>query len=74
MKNAIDILLLNSGGIENEVEIMWIQRADQGFITDKLQFLNRKKALVYAKKTGQFRRNPGPTDYDGPELFSEDLW
>lgn len=45
----------------------------QGFFTDKWHFLSRKQALVHAKFYGQLKsRLPG--QYDGDELFSEDLW
>lgn len=45
---------------------------DQGFLTSEGRFVNRIEALEIAKRAGQFNRKPG--GYDGPELFSEDLW
>lgn len=44
----------------------------QGFLDANGTFLNRKQAFVVAQMTGQLNRNPG--GYQGPELFSEDLW
>ena len=45
---------------------------DQGFMDTNGKFLTRKQAMLLAKLTGQFKR--GPDGYQGPELFSEDLW
>lgn len=44
----------------------------QGFLTDEGTFLPRREAFVLAERNGQLNRRPG--GYDGPELFSEDLW
>jgi hypothetical protein len=44
----------------------------QGFVTDTGLFLNREDAHQYASQQEQMIRKPG--GYDGPELFSEDLW
>lgn len=44
----------------------------QGFITDEGEFLNRRAAMTLAAINGQLKRGPG--GYQGPELFSEDLW
>lgn len=45
----------------------------QGFITSEGEFLGRREALIYARDRGQMKpRKPG--DYNGDELFSEDLW
>lgn len=47
----------------------------QGFLTDKGEFLNRRQALEHAKACGQsLVRNKNSGSYQGPELFSEDLW
>jgi len=46
----------------------------QGFLDANGVFLNRKQAFVVAQMTGQLNRRPGPGHYQGPELFSEDLW
>lgn len=47
---------------------------EEGFYDEEGYFLDRRTALIRAKKTGQFNRRRNPNDYDGPELFSEDLW
>jgi hypothetical protein len=73
-RNAMDILNNNDGSI--------LKGLRDGFLTSDLKFLEREEALVYAKQTGQFKRYDGihgkPFDpsraYDGPQLFSEDLW
>lgn len=45
----------------------------QGFITSSGAFVDRRAALEIAKAAGQMKpRLPG--GYNGPELFSEDLW
>lgn len=44
----------------------------QGFLTDKGHFLTREQAFVHAQFHGQVKR--GPNDYNGDQLFSEDLW
>jgi hypothetical protein len=50
-----------------------IANSEQGFIDDHGRFLNRADALTLARSTGQMKpRQPG--HYDGPELYSEDLW
>lgn len=46
----------------------------QGFLDANGTFLNRKQAFLVAQQTGQLNRRPGPGHYQGPELFSEDLW
>lgn len=46
--------------------------ADQGFIDEGGYFLSRHQAYLVAKNNGQLKRRLG--GYDGPELFSEDLW
>jgi len=51
-----------------------------GFITSKMRFINRKKAFRLAKKNGQFKREElaclaGSNGFTSlEELFSEDLW
>ena len=47
---------------------------EEGFYDDEGYFLDRRTALIRSKETGQFNRRRNPNDYDGPELFSEDLW
>lgn len=44
----------------------------QGFVDDTGRFLTREEAYVIAKESGQLNRRPD--GYDGPKLFSEDLW
>ena len=45
----------------------------QGFIDDKGNFLTRKQAYIVATTEGQIKhRLKG--QYDGNELYSEDLW
>lgn len=44
----------------------------QGFLDDTGAFLTRREAYRAVVDTPQFKRKPG--GYDGPELFSEDLW
>jgi len=46
--------------------------AEQGFATEDGTFLSRREAFDLAAVNGQLKRKPG--GYDGPELFSEDLW
>ena len=50
-----------------------IARSEQGFMTDKDEFLNRKEAFIYAKKLGQVLPRKFH-QYNGPDLYSEDLW
>ncbi len=45
-----------------------------GFITDDGVFLNRCEAMVLARVNGQLNRRPGAQFYQGPDLYSEDLW
>ena len=53
---------------------------NDGFITSKLRFIDRKEAFILAKQNGQFKREElgrlagctNPTLLE--ELFSEDLW
>jgi hypothetical protein len=56
---------------------------EDGFVTSQLRFLNREDALILAKENGQFKRyelqhnldrDGSFNGYDGPQLFSEDLW
>lgn len=48
----------------------------QGFITDKGEFLNRRDAFQHTIDCGQGqpRRRKGAANYQGDELYSEDLW
>lgn len=47
---------------------------NEGFITTSGVFLNRKEAMQLAKENGQLNRRQGSQYYQGPELYSEDLW
>lgn len=49
-----------------------VAECEQGFVDDKGTFLTRRQALRVADESGQLNRKPG--GYNGPELFSEDLW
>jgi hypothetical protein len=77
----------HADAIRNAMLIFGIRVADSrlfdmtdGFLTDDLRFLNREEAFVYAKETGQFRREELAeaagikSGYNGTELFSEDIW
>lgn len=46
---------------------------EQGFLTDTGRFIRRKPAKIMAERAGQLKPRQ-PSQYDGPELFSEDLW
>lgn len=45
--------------------------ADQGFLTDTGQYLDRYEAYIHAVKHGQLPANGGKAP---PALYSEDLW
>ena len=46
---------------------------EQGFVTSKGRFVSREDAMLIATAAGQCKpRRPG--QYNGPRLFSEDLW
>lgn len=46
----------------------------EGFVDSSGRYLRRGQAMVAARKTGQLNRRPGAQFYQGPELYSEDLW
>jgi hypothetical protein len=46
----------------------------QGFLDANGVFLNRTQAFEVATQTGQIKRPDTPVTYQGPRLFSEDLW
>lgn len=50
------------------------ERGVEGFLTSDGAFLTREEAYTLATSNGQFARRTGPGLYDGPKLFSEDLW
>ena len=66
-KNAIDINVLKGYSLEEAWKLHL--NCEQGFITDKLEFLNREEAFIHAGKNGQLKNNDGPA-----YLTSEDLW
>lgn len=50
-------------------------RETQGFVTDNAVFLGRADAMRHALECGQpLLRHLNPTGYQGPDLYSEDLW
>lgn len=46
----------------------------QGFITQRGVFLNRRQGMELAAANGQLNRREGENFYQGPDLYSEDLW
>ena len=46
----------------------------EGFLDEQGKFLTRLEAMERAIKTKQLNRRKGKKYYQGPELFSEDLW
>ena len=46
----------------------------EGFLLDTGEFIGRIGARQLAKDNGQLKRRPGKDNYQGPELYSEDLW
>lgn len=46
----------------------------QGFVLDDGTFIGRREAMVIAKANGQLKRREGEQFYQGPELYSEDVW
>jgi hypothetical protein len=47
---------------------------EEGFILDDGTYIDRIGAMQLAKDNGQLNRRSGENFYQGPELFSEDLW
>lgn len=47
---------------------------EEGFVLDDGTFIGRIGAMQLAKDNGQLNRREGENYYQGPELFSEDLW
>jgi len=45
----------------------------QGFLDNQDNFLDREQAMIHATACGQVKPRQ-PKWYQGPELFSEDLW
>ena len=72
-----DILRQINGLYDPEDRPHWTYEVEtQGFITDTGVFMNRREAFAHTNACGQGQpcRRKGPTDYQGEELFSEDLW
>ena len=46
----------------------------EGFVLDDGSFLGRVRSMQLAQVNGQFKRREGEQHYQGPELYSEDLW
>lgn len=72
-----DIIRQISGLYEPGDRPHWsYENETQGFITDTGSFLNRREAFQHTVDCGQGQplRRTGPTDYQGGELYSEDLW
>lgn len=56
-----------------ELELFPASPKDQGFLLSDGSYADRRRALKVATAAGQvFPRKPG--QYNGPELFSEDVW
>lgn len=72
-----DILRQIAGLYAPEDRPHWTYEVEvQGFITDKGEFLGRRAAFQHTIDCGQGqpRRRTGPHNYQGGELYSEDLW
>lgn len=46
----------------------------QGFLTSTGRFVNREEAFLIAKEANQIIARADGNIYDGPELYSEDVW
>ena len=60
-----------------EITITDLDESCNGFVVykaGKLRFAHRAEALEIATANGQLRRIQGEKYYQGPDLFSEDLW
>lgn len=61
--------LMNKAGLKVE------EYGEQGFLDSDGRFQGREEAFKIASAAGQVTlRRPGPKNYQGPELFSEDMW
>lgn len=72
-----DILRQIKGLYDPEDRPHWTYECEtQGFITDKGAFLNRREAFQHVHACGQGtpRRRVSPGNYQGDELYSEDMW
>lgn len=47
---------------------------EEGFILDDGVFIGRRLAMCLARDNGQLKRREGSQFYQGPDLYSEDLW
>jgi hypothetical protein len=46
----------------------------QGFVTSEGRFVDRRSAMFIAEAAHQLKRRDTPGSYQGPDLYSEDLW
>ncbi len=46
----------------------------EGFLDENGTFLNRSAGMIRAQRNGQLNRREGDQFYQGPDLYSEDLW
>lgn len=46
----------------------------QGFLTSQGHFINRRQAMLLARRNGQLNRDMSENSYQGEDLYSEDLW
>lgn len=62
-------------GIHATDHKLGLKADDQGFITDKGVYLNRKQAMRHVKRCGQkLLRQPDGSVNKSAILFSEDVW
>lgn len=47
---------------------------DQGFLTSEMKWVNRVDAFIIAKAANQIIARHDGRVYDGPDLYSEDVW
>lgn len=60
-------------GYYDSIGIPLLYECEQGFLLSNGEFIGREAALELAQYSGQLIPRTGNM-YDGPELFSEDLW
>jgi len=54
------------------IDSMYIGPDGFGFVLSDGRYVRRAPAMLIAVKAGQFNRRPG--GYQGPDLYSEDVW
>ncbi len=62
-----NVIHLMNGGKRPHID------AEQGFMTNEGKFVGREEAMIIAKNANQVLPRAS-NHYQGPELFSEDLW